>query len=203
MARVARAEHSFLPAVAASAPSDEELVQRIVRGDRWAKEALYRRYFPLVWRTAQRLLGDREDAEDVTQDVFAVALEEVCDLKKGAALKAWLLSVTFHQAHRRFRRRRLRRLLGLEVRGEPVELDKLARPGVSPEVRAELARLDAVLKKLSPMKRFAWLLRRVDGCSLLEVAEACNCSLATVKRHLQVADEAVRQHVNLAEDDHD
>lgn len=164
--------------------SDEELAGRLMAGEPWAREAFYRRYVKAVWCTALRLVGDRADADDVVQDTFVEALRDVSKLREPARMRAWLLQITVHQAHRRFRKRKLMRRLGLERSQEDGVLETLAKPGASTETRAELACIDRVLGRVSANQRFAWMLRHVEGLSLEEVAEACDCSLATAKRRI-------------------
>ncbi|WP_394835176.1 RNA polymerase sigma factor [Pendulispora rubella] len=180
-------------------PSDGELVERIRTGDSWAKEALYRKYFGGIWAVVLRLLGNRADAEDVVQDTFAIALTEFESLRRPEAVGAWLMQIAVRQTHRRFRRRKLRRLLGLDRSIDDASLELLAHEGTSPEVRAELEKVDRVLARLAPAQRIAWMLRYVEGGSLEEVAAACSCSLATVKRRIVAAEDEVRKHVKMEE----
>lgn len=190
------------PVDRAREPSDAELVERMVGGDRWAREALYRKYFASVWGLVLRLLRNRVETEDVVQDVFAIAFEEYRDLRDGSAIRQWLMKIAVHQVHRRFRRRKLLRVLGLDRGGDEVTLESLAQPGVSAESRAELAKLDGVLTQIPPPRRVAWSLRHVEGYDLQEVAAACDCSVATAKRWIRDADDVIRQHVSIKEADH-
>jgi DNA-directed RNA polymerase specialized sigma24 family protein len=80
---------------------------------------------------------------------------------------------------------------------DPVSFDELVHESASPEVRVELQRIDGALRRLNAAVRFAWILRRVEGYSLLEVADACRCSLATVKRRVAAADRRVREWVEV------
>lgn len=172
-------EQSIIPSI-----SDEDLAGRLMAGEPWAREAFYRRYVKAVWCTALRLVGDRADADDVVQDTFVEALRDVSKLREPSRMRAWLLQITVHQAHRRFRKRKLLRRLGLERTQDDGLLETLAKPGASTETRAELACIDRVLGRVSATQRFAWMLRHVEGLSLEEVAEACDCSLATAKRRI-------------------
>lgn len=167
--------------------SDLELVERLARGDQWAKEALYRRYVKLVWSTALHLVRNRADAQDVVQDTFVEALRDLGGLRVSGALRPWLLRITVHQAHRRFRRRKLLRRLGLHRSIDDAPLESLLHPGASPEVLGELRVIDRALYRGGDADRCAWLLRYVDGYTLEEVADACACSLATAKRRLSRA----------------
>jgi RNA polymerase sigma-70 factor (ECF subfamily) len=178
---------------------DAELSERLAQGDRWAQEAFYRKYVQVVWGLALRLMGNRADAEDVLQDTFAEALRDAGQMRDRRVLRSWLMSVTVHQAHRRFRRRRLLRSLGLE-RGERMDaLEQQACRGTGPEAAAELRKLAQLLERLPARRRIAWCLRFMEGCSLDEVAEYCACSLATAKREISAAHAQIKQHLDIAE----
>jgi RNA polymerase sigma-70 factor (ECF subfamily) len=73
----------------------------------------------------------------------------------------------------------------------------LASPDASPEVHAELAKLDRVLATIPANQQIAWMLRYVEGQMLEDVAQACNCSLATIKRRITAADARIRAHVGV------
>jgi RNA polymerase sigma-70 factor (ECF subfamily) len=175
-------------------PDDAELAERLARGDAWAREALYRKYVQAVWGLALRLTGNRCDAEDVVQDTFAEALRDAAQLRDRGAIRAWLMGVAVHQVQRRFRRRRLLRALGLE-RGDADTLDEIAARHTPPDVLAELQLIGRELRRLPSKTRIAWTLRFVEGCSLSEVAEFCDCSLATAKRLIAAAQRKLACHL--------
>ena len=182
--------------------ADSELIERLVRGDQWAKEALYRRYVKVVWATALHMMGNRADAQDVVQDTFVEAFRDVATLRAHAALRPWLLRISVHQAHRRFRRRKLLRRLGLDHSIDDAALDTLLHQDASPELKSELRTVERALADASVAERFAWVLRYVDGHSLDEIAAASDCSLATVKRRLMRAQALVHAalHEEVAHD---
>lgn len=182
-------------------PSDEQLVARAQRGDGWAEEALFRRHIARAAQIATRLVGRSSEAEDVVQDSFVIALEQLPKLREGAAFRSWLLRIVVHQAHRRYRKRRMLVRLGFVSHHDLDSLASQSRSDLAPDLRTELAKLDLVLQKVSTRERFAWILRYVEGCQLDEIADACECSLATVKRRIASADQCVRRHVSLAESD--
>jgi RNA polymerase sigma-70 factor (ECF subfamily) len=175
-------------------PDDGELAERLARGDAWAREALYRKYVQAVWGLALRLTGNRSDAEDVVQDTFAEALRDAAQLRERGAIRGWLMGVAVHQVHRRFRRRRLLRALGLD-RGSADTLDELAARHTPPDVLAELQLIGRALHSLPSKSRIAWTLRYVEGCSLSEVAEYCSCSLATARRLIAVGQRKLACHL--------
>jgi RNA polymerase sigma-70 factor (ECF subfamily) len=181
--------------------SDQALLARLVAGDHWAQEALYRRYVRLVWSTALRLMSSTADAEDVVQDTFTEALRDAKALRQGESLRPWLVQITVHQAHRRFRKRALLRRLGLDRSFDDATLAELVHPGAPAEVHAELRRVDRALAGLPADERFAWILRHVEGYGLDEVAAALGCSLATVKRRIGRATARVESHFEEARHD--
>jgi RNA polymerase sigma-70 factor (ECF subfamily) len=178
-----------------SAP-DERLVERARAGDRDAEEAIYRRHVVYLAGMILRLVGSAVEAEDVLHDTFVLALQELPRLRAGTALRPWLARIAVSQVHRRFRRRRLLRVLGMDG-GEIVPLDSIASAQAGPEVRAQLAALGRVLGALPVEQRIAWSLRFIEGSTLEEVADACGCSLATAKRRVQAASERVQRSVDV------
>lgn len=176
-------------------PSDEELVLRARMGDRRAEDTIYRRHAPAVLRAVDRMLGDRDESDDVVQEAFETGLARLASLRDPAALRPWLLSIALRRVHRRFRRRKLLRALGLRSRDADTELlAEQASDAATPEQRAELALVDAALARLGDDERIAWILRFVEGLELAEIAIACGCSATTIKRRLAAADAQVRHH---------
>jgi len=184
---------------------DAELVRRARGGDRWAEEALYRRHARTVTRVGLRIIARSSEAEDVVQDAFVIAFENLGDLRDEEAFRDWLLSIAVRQVHRRFRRWRLMRAVGLDRGESDVTLAEQADPRASPEAVAALAEISRLLETLNAEDRVAWVLRRVEGERVDRVALVCRCSRATAKRRIARADEKIRAHVNVgfAEDDDD
>jgi RNA polymerase sigma-70 factor (ECF subfamily) len=191
--RIPRAETSAAVEVhpAAREIEDATLVLRARDGDRWAQGLLFERHAPAVASLAGHLLGSREDAADIVQDTFVAVLSDLAALRDPASFRGWVLRVAVRQAHRRFRRRRILRALGLAQPADPLSFDSLAVEGSSPEELAELARIDAALRELPLRARSAWLLHRVEGATLAETAHALECSLATAKRDIVAADSRI------------
>ena len=174
---------------------DAELVERARAKDRTAEERLYRAHVAAVGALAMRLLGRSAEAEDVVQDAFVTAFARLSQLRDGRLFRAWLMRITVHEVHRRFRRRKLLRLLGLDRGYDDASFELLAAPGLASDQRAELAALDRVLAQLPSRERVVWTLRHVEGQELAEIASACEASLATIKRCLSRADTRIRAHV--------
>lgn len=165
---------------------DAALVLRARAGDALAEEAIFRRHVRYVGSIALRLCGRQQDAEDIVQDTFALALSRLDQLREPGALRVWLARIAVSFAKRVIRRRRILSFVGLDD-GDGAAAS-LCATDAPPEVRAELALVQRALARASAEERAAWWLHRVDGETLEATAEVCGCSLATVKRRLAAAE---------------
>jgi len=155
-------------------------------------DAVFRAHAGFVARVALRLLGRPDEVEDLVQDVFLRVWPRIDALRDPSALRAWLAISTARLARRRLRTRRWKVWLGSQ---RDYDYSQLADPGASPQDRALLGELYRALDRLPVHQRLAWTLRHVHGDELAAVAEACNCSLATVKRRIAAAEAALRTEV--------
>jgi len=172
------------------------LVSRALDGDRWSRDVLYRRHARYLLAITSRLLANRGEGEEVVQDTFVVAFEKLATLRDAQAIRSWLARIAVSLVQRRLRRERLLRFLGLDRGLDDAGLEALAAPSLPPDDRAELALADRVLRRLPAKRRVAWMLRRVEGLPLAEVAALCDCSLATVKRQIGAADAELARYVS-------
>lgn len=189
--RVARVE----PLPAADGVSDASLVERALEGDRWAQEALYRRHVRRVTNAVTRVIGRTGDADDVVQDAFLTAFVRLGELREPAAFRGWVARIAMNEVRGRLRKRRWLKRLSLDRDDDDVSLESLAVDEASPEIKAELARIDRVLAAMDADLRMAWMLRFVEGWALDEVASALDVSLATAKRRIKEAREHIDAHL--------
>jgi RNA polymerase sigma-70 factor, ECF subfamily len=196
---LARMQPSILPLPTADALGDAELVARALDGDRWSRDVLYRRHACYLLAISTRLLSNRNEGEEVVQDTFVVGFEQLGKLREPSALRAWLTQIAVSLVRRRLRRARLLRILGLDRGSDDAALAELAAPTLRPDDHAELALVDRMLRSMPADRRIAWMLRRVEGLPLAEVASLCDCSLATAKRRIAVVDAEVARYVSFRE----
>jgi RNA polymerase sigma-70 factor (ECF subfamily) len=180
-----------LPEPAPVSIADGDLVARVRAGDRWAEDALYRRHARPVAGLVARLLGSSQDVDDVVHDAFVSAFEQVDRLREPDRFRAWLGRIAVIKVRRTIRSRRLRRSLGLLPMNDDAALERLASEAASPEVRADLAVVDGILRRLPATVRIAWMLRYVEGHRVEDVADLCACSLATAKRRIAAGKKAM------------
>src|SRR6476646_10611039 len=136
---------------------------------------IFRAHASFVLGIGLRLLGRRDEADDLVQEVFIAAYRARHKLRELAAARRWLAVVATRKARRALRMRWLRRWMS----GSASEAEALPFPGLSPEEVALFREVQAALDALPTSQRIAWALHRLQGESLPEAARLCGCSLAT------------------------
>jgi RNA polymerase sigma-70 factor (ECF subfamily) len=145
-------------------------------------------YAPLVRVLLRREFGPGDEVEDALHDVFVRLLESVGQVRDGAALRSYIVTIALNTARAERRRRRVRRLAGVEgdARGGPSGPVEMTLP-VDHETHLAIARLERILTAVPPDERDVLLLRYVEERELTDVAAVSGVSLATVKRRLSKA----------------
>jgi RNA polymerase sigma-70 factor (ECF subfamily) len=177
----------ILPKQDPESVNDGALVAAARQRDLGAQEALFRKYGLMVNRLCFRLLGSREDLDDLVQETFMRAFGSLKTLDKPEAFRGWLAEIAVRTAHNLIRRRRLMARLGLRT-SRPMAVEDLIAPAAPLEAMLALAAIYRIVQRLPSKARIALVLRRVEGRQLDEVAQLMGASLASVKRWLAHAD---------------
>jgi RNA polymerase sigma-70 factor (ECF subfamily) len=157
---------------------DATLAGRARDGDVRAYEQLVLRYQGPMFRLAAKMLADRAEAEDVTQEVFLKAWRTITRLQDDAAFAGWLYRMTTNRCLNVLRARRV---------PADVDPDTTAstrtdtRPEHATEVNSQMAALTDALQQLTPEQRACWLLREVHGRSYDEIAEIVGANSTAVR----------------------
>jgi RNA polymerase sigma-70 factor (ECF subfamily) len=174
---------------------DREIVASCRAGDPLAFARLVELHEGLVFNLAARLLGDSEEARDVTQEVFLQVYRKLGRFEGRSSLKTWIYRIAVNQCHnrRRFwhRRRRDREQaldegLALAAGKAPSPYEELVR-------RERARRVQEALLHLSFEHRSVLVLREIEGMTCGEAALALGVPPGTVKSRLSRAREAMRQ----------
>jgi RNA polymerase sigma-70 factor (ECF subfamily) len=169
-------------------PSDEDLAERVRAGDGPAYEALVRRHMRRAFSVAYRLLGQREDAEDLVQDALLAALQKIDSYQAGRPFAPWFYRILVNRGlnSRKSRSRRHTEALPLDV----------SAAGLSPLREAEQSELRKLLSDaldtLPERQRTVVGLFELEGFSSVEIAEILGLSDGTVRWHLHQARQALR-----------
>ena len=182
---------------------DVALVERARTGDLAAFDQLVRQYERQVFRIAQHITQNREDAQDVVQDAFFKAYQKLDQFQGNSKFYTWLVRIAVNEALMRLRKRRTAKTVSMdeEVQTEEGSLPRdFADWNPNPEQQYKQAELKEILQKtiqgLPPGFRTVFTLRDVEGLSTEETAEALNLSVPAVKSRLLRARLQLRERLS-------
>jgi RNA polymerase sigma-70 factor (ECF subfamily) len=168
-------------------PTDEDLVVAFQSGDIPAFDQLVRRWDRKIQGVIYRLVGNHDEARDLSQEAFLKAYRALGTFKQEARFSSWLYQIAINATRDRLRRRRRRTDLSLddvEEKGEvslrdsgPSALDLIESNDLSRAVAAAMAALSAEQREVVILKEY-------EGLTFPEIAETLDVPLSTVKTRL-------------------
>jgi RNA polymerase sigma-70 factor, ECF subfamily len=183
----------------AAEPSDEDLCRRVAERDARAFDALVERHQARAYRTALSILGNEEDARDVSQEAFIRVYESAHRFDERSRFSTWFYRILVNLCIDQHRRSRWwRRLIPLSSPADDPDYPAVDPPSPEPEPDVEasqrqaMRKLRAMLEGLSPKQRAAVLLVQ-QGFSSREVAAVLKCSENTARVHLHRAISELRK----------
>jgi RNA polymerase sigma-70 factor (ECF subfamily) len=170
---------------------ESTLVSQAREGDTAAFGELVRRYERKIFRLAQHVTQNREDAEDVLQETFMKAYEHLDQFKGDSKFYTWIVRIAVNQALMKLRRRKTDKTVSIDETidtGEDTVVREIAAWDENPEQqfsRDELGGiLDTAVRSLEPLYRSVFVLRDIEELSTEETAEALGLSVPAVKSRL-------------------
>jgi RNA polymerase sigma-70 factor (ECF subfamily) len=176
---------------------DRQLVARLQAGDQSAVQELAERYGPRIQQLAMRHMKNREDAEEVTQDVLLKVHRKIDAFRGDAALSSWIYRITFNTAMSRLRQDRAAKLaaqerdrvLSMQDSGEyiraPKEPADWSRMPDEHVMRAQLrVALAAAVRELPEIYRAPIVLRDIQGLTTEEASTQLKLKDQTLKSRL-------------------
>jgi RNA polymerase sigma factor (sigma-70 family) len=172
----------------------EKLVKRAQGGDRAAFDDLVRRYRARIYALTLHLTGSRSEADDITQDVFTRAYQQLHTFAGRSEFFTWLYRIAVNRSLNARRDTARRRTSGLD---DPrvqaaVAVDAYGDPRRAAELRQTYARLVSALDRLSPTLRSTVVLVALQGLSHDEAAAVLGCSPGTVAWRIHEARNQLR-----------
>ena len=170
--------------------SDEDLIGKIAAGEADCIEELLHRYSTKVYSLAMRLVGSREDAEEVHQDVFVAVYKKASAFLGNSAFSSWIYRITVNSALMKLRSRRGANTISMEdLPSESAEQVLLGvEGGADAEEELDNTRLSRALEsaiwKLPDEYRPVYVLRDINGISSTQVGKMLALSIPTVKSRL-------------------
>ena len=174
-----------------SAADELALVNRSRNGDAEAFSELVNRYERRIFRLAKRITQNDEDAEDVLQEAFLKAYQNLDSFQGNSKFYTWLVRISVNEALMKLRKRKTDKTVPLDEpmdTGEETVQREIAVWEGNPEQQYSQEELHVILEdaidSLKPVYRTVFVLRDVEEMSTEETAEALNLSIPAVKSRL-------------------
>ncbi len=169
---------------------ESELIAKIKSDDSAAFKTFYEIYKDMIYNVCYRMLNNKQDAEDVTQDVFVKAIRSMHQFRSDAKLSTWLYQITINTSLNYTRKKRIAAWLSLDFLVEKDEyiLDNAqAGPDAELEKSESEAQVLRAIHSLPPRQRMAVILQRYEELSYKEIATVMKTSLSAVESLLHHA----------------
>ena len=190
---------------------DRTLVERFKQGDEAAFEILVNKYSGRAYQIAYGVLGNREDAEEVAQDVFIRIHRALPRFRGDAEFTTWMYRITMNLAKNKYRWNKIRGSKvnisidaplegGGDGSGEERRID-LPDERMAPDEKSAFKELEKnvrdELDNLPDIYREALVMRNVEEMSYEDIANALNCKLGTIKSRIARGREELRKRLGL------
>jgi RNA polymerase sigma-70 factor (ECF subfamily) len=167
---------------------EKELIDRLVQSDEKAFRVFFDRYFNAVYQASYRILQNREEAEDLAQNVFAQFWAKRVQLDSiHTSLKGWLVIIARNEAIRHFRKNQKAQSANLEflkwIEDSEVSVSDLQ------------LKLEAAINSLPHKQRLIYTLYKIEGQAQIDIARQLNISLETVRKSVYYASNKIKDAV--------
>jgi len=180
-----------MPVSSQAGVDESTLVAQSRQGDSVSFGELVRRYEAKIFRMAQHVTQNREDAEDVLQETFMKAYEHLDQFQGNSKFYTWIVRIAVNQALMKLRRRKTDKSVSLDETidtGEDTIVREIAAWDENPEQRFSREELggilDTAVESLEPPYRSVFVLRDIEELSTEETADALGLSIPAVKSRL-------------------
>lgn len=168
--------------------TDDELIRRVLHGELAVFDRLVDRHGPSALRFATRMLGDQDDAEEVTQDAWVRAYRALARYDAHQPFRTWLFAILINRCRSAMliRARRERRF---RLDAAALQNAEAAAPTDDAALRVELQR---AIDHLPAEQREAFLLKHVEQMEYGEMSEIVGASISALKMRVQRACQQLR-----------
>lgn len=181
---------------------DQQLVERVQRGDKGAFDLLVSKYQRKIFRLLSRLIRDTAEVEDVAQEAFIKAYRALPNFRGESAFYTWLYRIAINTAKNHLVSQGRRVPTTTEADIEEAEtfddgerLRDLNTPESMLRTKQVAEAVNRAIDQLPEDLRTAIVLREIEGLSYEEIAESMNCPIGTVRSRIFRAREAIAQEL--------
>ena len=192
-----------------SSKEDRTLIEKYKNGEQWAFDRLVEKYSGRAYQIAYGVLGNKEDAEEVAQDVFVRIYRALVKFRGDSEFTTWMYRIAMNLARNKYRWNKSRgsqRNISIDAPLPGSDSDDNRRidvpeSGMNPEETVDLdefeRRAKEEIERLPDLYREALVLRNVEEMSYEEIASLLGCKLGTIKSRIARAREELRKRLGL------
>jgi len=180
--------------------SDEEVVARVLAGEKELYEVIMRRYNQRLFRISRAYVHDGDEAEEIVEQAYINAYEHLLSFEGRSRFSTWLTRIVINEALRRLREKQ--RSVSLEAGLEDQEIADTTMQTSDTENPAETVMnnelrsiLERTIDELPPIYRSVFVMREIEEMSIAETSESLGITPANVKVRLNRAKEMLRQSI--------
>lgn len=160
------------------------IVKHILQGDAGAVEIFYQRYSPGILRYLKRKLPREDDAEEILNDVFLDAIEELVTLHEHANVKSWLYQIAHNKMANFYRKKKIKSMLFSQFSYLKIVAEEFNQPEFQLEKRELLIRMQIALGKLSQKYRQILQMHYIEDLSVKIISVRLNLSFKATESRL-------------------
>lgn len=169
----------------------EEILTKAAKGDIRSFEIIYKAAASFVYNVAFRVVSNRQDAEEVTQEVFLNIYHKLQDFRFESSFKTWIYRITANHAINHSKKRSKERDRRKEYDASLTRHKPLNATQAAISTADQQEAIHALLQSLNPHQRACIVLRSIEGLSYQQIAAALNININTVRSRLKRAREAL------------
>lgn len=180
--------------------SDEEVVAKVLAGEKELYEIIMRRYNQRMFRISRAYVHDGDEAEEIVEQAYINAYEHLPSFERRSRFSTWLTRIVINEALRRQREKQ--RSVSLEADSEVQEIAAITMQTSDTENPAETVMnnelrsiLERTIDELPPIYRSVFVMREIEEMSIAETSESLGITPANVKVRLNRAKEMLRQNI--------
>ena len=174
--------------------SEEQLISQILKGDTTAFEALFNEYQLKILNLCYAMLHNREEAEDLTQEVFLEVYRSLDKFQNKCKLSTWIYRIAVNKSINQTKKNKLRRFFSMES-SDAIAVASFEQTDWSLEDKQYNNYLHQALEKLPTKQKQAFILYTYDGLAQKEIAQIMNCSLQSVEVLVHRARKSLQKHI--------
>ncbi|WP_374745660.1 RNA polymerase sigma factor [Parapedobacter sp. 2B3] len=176
---------------------ENELLQRLRKGDESAFALVYHRYGGRVFANILRLVKDKAQAEDLLQDVFVRVWQYRATIDEQKSFKSYLFAISKNLVYNYFRRASLETQVAAYIASQSSELYRHVDEQVQYHESHQI--IEQAIQSLPPKRREVYMLCKIQGMSYEEASKLLGCSVAAINAHIVKATKAIKKQVGLSE----